>query len=147
MPKAITSENSSAHGLSAAIQQKDAAWADALFPLALASNDQRLSELLDVLTPENAERHLETLFELKNEDRRQLQASLLARVTHSWSAPFSRKVLAWLRAITALESFDRQMRNQLVRFVPRLAPETLREMRLQLAARVQRLGLLEIRRR
>jgi hypothetical protein len=113
--------------ISAAIQHADSTWADALFPLALASNDQRLSELLDVLTPENAERHLEALFELKNEDRRQLQASLLARGTYSWSAPFSRKVLDWLRAITALESYDWQMRNQLLRFVPRLAPETLRE--------------------
>jgi len=113
--------------ISAAIQHADSTWADAVFPLALASNDQRLADLLDVLTPETAERHLEALFELKNEDRRQLQASLLARGTHSWSASFSRKVLAWLRAITALESYDWQMRNQLLRFVPRLARETLRE--------------------
>lgn len=113
--------------ISAAIQQKDSAWADALFPLALASNDERLADLLNVLTPESTERHLQGLFEVKNEERRQLLASLLERVTHIWSTSFSRKVLDWLRNITALESNDWQTRNQLIQFVPRLAPETLRE--------------------
>jgi hypothetical protein len=113
--------------ISAAIQQKDSTWADALFPLALASKNERLDDLLKVLTPESTERHLEGLFEAKNEERRQMLASLLERVTHGWSNSFSRKVLDWLRNITALESYDWQTRNQLVQFVPRLAPETLRE--------------------
>jgi hypothetical protein len=113
--------------IGASIQQKDGAWADALFPLALASKNELLVALLDILTPESAERHLEGLFEVKIEERRQLQASLLARVTHSWSATFSRKVLEWLRKITAFESYDWQTRNQLVQFVPRLDPETLRQ--------------------
>ncbi|HEX7862752.1 MAG TPA: DUF5691 domain-containing protein [Verrucomicrobiae bacterium] len=111
----------------AAVSQKNAAWANAVFPHALASKDERVPALLEALNPDAAERHLEDLFEVKSEERRQLQASLLSNLVHPWSAAFSRKVLDWLRKITALESFDWQTRNQLVRFVPRLAPEMLRE--------------------
>jgi hypothetical protein len=112
----------------AALHQSNAEWADALFPRAIAAEtNDRLTDLLSVLEPQAAEAHLSELLKANDDKLRALQAPLVARARHAWSPEFSRKVLDWLRKVTAQESYDWQTRNHLVHFVPRLAPEVLSE--------------------
>ena len=112
----------------ATILQRNAVWADPLFPIALEEGKiDRLSALLEIMTSEAAEAHLTTLLKAKDDKGRMLQGPLLAAAVHAWTSKFTRQVLDWLRSSTAQESYDWQTRNHLIKLVPRFAPEVLRE--------------------
>jgi hypothetical protein len=109
--------------LRAALLQRDSQWAEALFPVATSlDKKERLANLLELMTPASVESSLGTLLDAKTPE-----APLVFLTRHDWSLEFSRKVLSWLRAITAQESYDWQTRNRIPELAARLAPETLTE--------------------
>ncbi|HYE32151.1 MAG TPA: DUF5691 domain-containing protein [Methylomirabilota bacterium] len=107
----------------AALLQRNAEWAGALFAGAMALEKQDQAErLLDIMSAAGVESALAPLLEAKAP-----AATLLLVREHSWSAEFSRKVLNWLRAITELESYDWQTRNHIPELAARLHPDVLNE--------------------
>jgi hypothetical protein len=103
--------------------QRSADWAEALFPAAkeLGKTD-RLPKLLELMNPASVEESLAALLDAKAPE-----AQLVFLTRHDWSADFSGRVLSWLRAATAQDSYDWQMRNRIPELAARLAPEALGE--------------------
>lgn len=112
----------------AALRQRNAEWAEALFGVALEGQRfDKFEGLLRILPPPQCEARLSPLLAGDDPKTRDLLGLLVAHCRHDWSAGFSRDVLMWLRRLTAEPSNGWQVRNQLKDFARRLAPETLQE--------------------
>jgi hypothetical protein len=112
----------------AATRQQNAVWAEALLTKALeAGQMDKLSSLLQVMPAQRREAIIAQIFHAKGPNADQFRGELVALCTHSWSADFSRMVLAWLRELTTRDSSDWQLRSRLKEMASLLAPETLAE--------------------
>jgi hypothetical protein len=110
----------------AAIAQKNSEWAAAIFPRALELEKyDRLGALLQAMSPAAAEENLAVFLQINDDKRGGFFAQLVGQTAHTFSTAFSGKLLDWLRQMAARDSGDWQLRNNLVRLAPRLAPELL----------------------
>jgi hypothetical protein len=110
----------------AAVRQRNAAWAEVLFPAALAEQRfDKLECLLGALPPVQRETRLAALLADDTPQTRHLHGTLIAQCQHDWSHEFSRTVLAFMRRESARETGDWPLRNQFKTYAPRLAPGTL----------------------
>ena len=111
---------------SAALLQKNAEWAEALFTIALeAQRFDRLDGLLAALSSARREVLLSEMLLANAAGPRDLHGSLLLQCKQEWSPDLSRAFLAWLRRMTAEPSQDWQLRNRLGELALRLAPSVL----------------------
>ena len=107
-----------------AIFQKNAAWAEALFAVAVEQNQiERFQGLLLALPISAREIRLAQM--LARSDSPDLHTALLAQCGHQWGLKFSRTVLNWLRRIIERSSADWTVRSQIKEFASRLHPATL----------------------
>ncbi len=112
----------------AAVRQQNAHWAEALLEAALDMKRlDQLEPLLAALPPDRREACLTAVLSADEPKTRDQHSALLLQCRHQWSAKFSRAVLSWLRRITAQQSSNWQLRNQIGTFAVRMAPETLAE--------------------
>lgn len=110
----------------AAIAQKNSDWAAAIFPKALELEKyDRLGPLLEAMTPSAAEENLSLFLQTTDDKRGGFIAQLVGQTAHAFSPAFTGTLLDWLRQMAARDSGDWQLRNNLMRLAPRLAPELL----------------------
>lgn len=110
----------------AAVRQRDAAWADALFSHALAAERfDKLEDLLTALPEPRREAQIASVLLDGSAKTKALHGVLLTQCRHEWSPEFSRSFMSWLRALVSERSGDWQSRNQLSQFATRLAPQVL----------------------
>jgi hypothetical protein len=112
----------------AAVRQKNAAWAETLFGIAVRTKQvNKLEGLVGAMSAKQRELLFAPLIDADDGKAGEIQGALVNCCRHDWSPEFSRTVLKWLRKITAQQSGDWQLRSQFKGFAARLAVSTLKE--------------------
>ncbi len=115
----------------AAVRQRNAAWAEVLFDVAINEEYRDkttvLTGLLVAMPPAQREERLSALLSVYHKSSRNPAGELIRLCRHEWSPSFSRVVLHFMRVVSTGQSTDWPLRNQFKEFAMHLAPAVLEE--------------------